>query len=165
MKTYAKKFNAQRAAKGAGHNLDEVEIIKAKDGFMWRVKKQPRPVADARNAKLERPADGAKYSTAQKRPLGKRAQIEADARAGKLPAPPDFSAVDRRNLPEGAPQRPQAIDGKVKAFLDQPVEGGWPCRLNGEIKRRTDSLPSGLTRGSSASSRTTTPSSAWSARS
>ncbi len=30
MKTYAKKFNAQRAAKAAGHDLDEIEIVKAK---------------------------------------------------------------------------------------------------------------------------------------
>lgn len=104
MKTYAKKFNAQRAAKAAGHKLDNVEIIKAKDGFMWRVKKQPRPVADTRNAKLasapsrEPPADGAKHSTAPKRPLGKRAQIEADARAGKLPEPPDFSAETHKRF-------------------------------------------------------------------
>ncbi len=33
MKTYAKKFNAQRAAKAAGHDLDEIDIVKAKDGL------------------------------------------------------------------------------------------------------------------------------------
>lgn len=38
MKTYAKKFNVQRAAKAAGHKADEIEIVKAKDGFKWRVK-------------------------------------------------------------------------------------------------------------------------------
>lgn len=131
MKTYAKKFNAQRAAKAAGHNLDEVEIIKARDGFMWRVKKQPRPVADARNAKLapdpsrEPPADGAKHSAAPKRPLGKRAQIEADARAGKLPAPPDFSAATHtrfRNKLASVVELAKAGDLKgLQAFQINPV--------------------------------------------
>ena len=98
MKTYAKKFNAQRAAKAAGHEPDEIEIVKTKDGFTWRVKKQSRRVADARDAKLaavpsrEPPADGAKHSSAPKRALGKRATIEAAACEGKLPEPPDFSA-------------------------------------------------------------------------
>jgi hypothetical protein len=98
MKTYAKKFNAQRAAKAAGHDADEIDIIKTKDGFAWRVKRQRKSAADARDAKLaadpsrEPPADGAKHSAAPKRPLGKRATIEAAARDGKLPEPPDFSA-------------------------------------------------------------------------
>jgi len=98
MKSYAKKFNTQRAAKAAGHEPDEIEIVKTKDGFTWRVKKQSRRVADARDAKLaavpsrEPPADGAKHSSAPKRALGKRATIEAAACEGKLPEPPDFSA-------------------------------------------------------------------------
>jgi hypothetical protein len=33
MKTYAKKFNAQRAAKAAGQDPEEVAIVKTKDGF------------------------------------------------------------------------------------------------------------------------------------
>lgn len=49
-KTYAKKFNAQRAAKAAGHDPDEIDIIKMKDGFTWRVKQQPVP-AETRQAK------------------------------------------------------------------------------------------------------------------
>jgi len=103
MKTYAKKFNAQRAAKAAGHNLDEIEIVKAKDGFTWRVKQQPRR-ADARDAKLtsdpsrEPRANSEPQAAAPRRPLGKRAQIEADARAGKLPEPPDFSAETHKRF-------------------------------------------------------------------
>jgi len=131
MKTYAKKFNAQRAAKGAGHNLDEVEIIKAKDGFTWRVKRQRKSAADARDAKLaadpsrEPPADGATHSAAPKRPLGKRAQIEADARAGKLPAPPDFSAATHarfRNKLASVVELAKAGDLKgLQAFQINPV--------------------------------------------
>ncbi|HET6378715.1 MAG TPA: hypothetical protein VFG05_10495 [Methylocella sp.] len=131
MKTYAKKFNAQRAAKAAGHNLDEVDIIKAKDGFTWRVKRRRKSAADARDAKLaadpsrEPPADEAKHSTAPKRPLGKRAQIEADARAGKLPAPPDFSAATQtrfRNKPASVIELAKAGDLKgLQAFQINPV--------------------------------------------
>jgi len=101
MKTYAKKFNAQRAAKAAGHDPEEIEIVKTKDGFAWRLKKQPNGGADARDARLAldpsrepRPAIAAK----RERPLGKRAQIEADARAGKLPEPPDFSAETHKRF-------------------------------------------------------------------
>lgn len=103
MKTYAKKFNAQRAAKAAGHNLDEIEIVKAKDGFTWQLKQQPKRT-DARNAKLapdpsrEPRAHGGPHPAAPKRPPGKRAQIEADARAGKLPDPPDFSAETHKRF-------------------------------------------------------------------
>jgi hypothetical protein len=90
--------STKRAAKAAGHDPDEIDIIKAKDGFSWRVKRQRKSAADVRDAKLaadpsrEPRAHGAEHSAAPKRPLGKRAQIEADARAGKLPKPPDFSA-------------------------------------------------------------------------
>lgn len=104
MKTYAKKFNAQRAARAAGHNLDDIEIVKAKDGFTWRLKQQPKCAADPRDAKLvpdpsrEPRAHGEQPAAAPKRPLGKRAQIEADARAGKLPAPPDFSAETHKRF-------------------------------------------------------------------
>jgi hypothetical protein len=103
MKTYAKKFNAQRAAKAAGHNLDEIEIVKAKDGFTWRMKQRPKR-ADARDAKLapdpsrEPRANGELQAAAPRRPLGKRAQIETDARAGKLPEPPDFSAETHKRF-------------------------------------------------------------------
>ena len=98
MKTYVKKFNAQRAAKAAGHDADEIDVIKTKEGFTWRVKQQRKSAADRRDAKLpadpsrEPPTDDAKHSATPKRPLGRRATIEATAREGKLPEPPDFSA-------------------------------------------------------------------------
>jgi hypothetical protein len=91
MKTYAKKFNAQRAAKAAGHDLDEIEIVKAKDGFTWRLKQQPMRT-DAQDAKLAPDPSREPQPTGKRRPLGKRAAIEAAAREGKLPEPPDFSA-------------------------------------------------------------------------
>jgi len=103
MKTYAKKFNAQRAAKAAGHDLDEIEIVKAKDGFTWRLKQQPKH-ADARDAKLtpdpsrEPRSNGEPQAAASKRPFGKRAAIEAAAREGKLPEPPDFSAETHKRF-------------------------------------------------------------------
>jgi hypothetical protein len=96
--------STKRAAKAAGHDPDEIDIIKAKDGFSWRVKRQRKSAADVRDARLaadssrEPPADSAKRSAAPKRPLGKRAQIEADARAGKLPEPPDFSAETHKRF-------------------------------------------------------------------
>jgi hypothetical protein len=97
MKTYAKKFNAQRAAKIAGHALDEIEIVKAKDGFMWRVKPQSKR-SEAHDAKLspdpsrEPQAKGKERSAASKGARGKRAAMEAAAREGRLPEPPDFTA-------------------------------------------------------------------------
>lgn len=131
MKTYAKKFNAQRAAKAAGHDPDEIDIIKTNDGFAWRVKGQRKSAADARDAKLaadplrEPPVDGAKPSSAPKRPLGKRAQIQADARAGKLPAPPDFSAATHarfRNKLASVVELAKAGDLKgLQAFQINPV--------------------------------------------
>jgi hypothetical protein len=91
MKTYAKKFNAQRAAKAAGHDLDEIEIVKVKDGFTWRLKQQPRR-PEVKDAKLAPDPSREPKPIANQRPLGKRAAIEAAAREGKLPEPPDFSA-------------------------------------------------------------------------
>jgi hypothetical protein len=104
MKTYAKKFNAQRAAKASGHDLDEIEIVKAKGGFTWRLKQRQTPAVDTSNAKLapdpsrEPPANGKKHSADPKRPIGKRAAIEAAAREGKLPEPPDFSAETHKRF-------------------------------------------------------------------
>jgi hypothetical protein len=93
-----RNLNAHRAAKAAGHDPDEIEIVKAKDGFTWRVKRQRESAADPRDAKLaadpsrEPPTDDAKHSATPKRPLGRRATIEAAAREGNLPETPDFSA-------------------------------------------------------------------------
>ena len=97
MKTYAKKFNAQRAAKAAGHDLDGIEIVKAKDGFTWRLKQQPKR-ADVRDAKLTPDASREPQPADKQRPLGERAAIEAAAREGKLPEPPDFSAETHKRF-------------------------------------------------------------------
>jgi hypothetical protein len=130
-KTYAKKFNAQRAAKAAGHDADEIEIVKTKDGFTWRVKRQRKSAADARDARLaadpsrEPPTDGAKHSATPKRPLGRRATIEAAAREGKLPEPPDFSAPTHtrfRNKLATVVELAKAGDLKgLQAFQVNPV--------------------------------------------
>jgi hypothetical protein len=131
MKTYAKKFNAQRAAKAAGHDPAEIEIVKTKDGFTWRVKGQRKSAADARDAKLaadpsrEPPTDGAKHSATPKRPVGRRATIEAAAREGKLPEPPDFSAPTHtrfRNKLASVVELAKACDLKgLQAFQINPV--------------------------------------------
>jgi len=73
----------------------------------------------------EPPADGANHSAAPKRSLGKRAQIEADARAGKLPAPPDFSAATHarfRNKLASVVELAKAGDlNGLRAFQINPV--------------------------------------------
>jgi hypothetical protein len=125
MKTYAKKFNAQRAAKAAGHDLDKIEIVKGKDGFAWRLKKQAGGRDDARDAKLAPDPSREPQAAAPRRPLGKRAQIEADARAGKLPEPPDFSAETHkrfRNKLAAVVELAKAGDLKgLRAFKINPV--------------------------------------------
>lgn len=77
-KTYAKKFNAQRAAKAAGYELTAVDIYKTRGGYAFRpIQAKPEPAA----------------APAPRKPRGKRAAIEEAAREGILPEPPDFSAA------------------------------------------------------------------------
>jgi hypothetical protein len=114
-KTFSKRFNAQRAARAALKNPKAVEgkdFITAKNRFgqwdfvtMKAVKelaarnKADEAAADRRRhaevaadeARLHR-ALAADKAAAKPKTIGKRAQIEADAAAGKLPTPPDFSA-------------------------------------------------------------------------
>jgi len=128
MKTYAKKFNAQRAAKAAGHDPHNTEIVKTKGGFTWRVKQQPKHT-EARDAKLspdpsrEPQANG--LAVAPTRPLGKRAAIETAVREGKLPEPPDFSAETHkrfRNKLASVVELAEAGDLKgLQAFQINPV--------------------------------------------
>jgi hypothetical protein len=133
MKTYAKKFNAQRAAKAAGHRPDDVEIVKVKDGYTFRVKGGTAAEESAQAAKSEpaprkgrkgRKAAG-KPEAAKARPLGKRAAIEAAAHDGKLPAPPDFSAETHkrfRNKLQNVIDLAKAGDLKgLRAFEINPV--------------------------------------------
>lgn len=106
MKTYAKKFNAERAAKAAGHSPEEVEILKTKEGYRYRLKagvpgEERATAAEAQRAPrkgLKGPEAAKKPKPAATRPLGKRAAIEAAAREGKLPEPPDFSAKTHKRF-------------------------------------------------------------------
>lgn len=106
MKTYAKKFNAQRAARAAGHSPDDVEIVKVKGGYTFRVKggtpaeesaQAPKAEPARRKGRKGRKAAD-KAEAPATRPLGKRAAIEAAAREGKLPDPPDFSAETHKRF-------------------------------------------------------------------
>jgi hypothetical protein len=133
MKTYAKKFNAQRAAKAAGHSPEEIEIVRVKDGYTFRVKDGAAAEESAQAAKAEpTPRKGRKGrkaagtpEAAATRPLGKRASIEAAAREGKLPAPPDFSAETHkrfRNKLQNVIDLAKAGDLKgLRAFEINPV--------------------------------------------
>jgi hypothetical protein len=127
MKTYAKKFNAQRAAKAAGHDLNDVEIVKAKDGFTFRVKSAAAAPAEeaAKAEKADRKPRKAAEKSATSRPVGKRAAIEAAARDGKLPEPPDFSAETHkrfRNKLASVVELAKAGDIKgLRAFEINPV--------------------------------------------
>jgi hypothetical protein len=96
-KTYSSKFNAQRAAERAGIAPDRIEVVKTPDGFVWRETPVPATAAPAPaaapRAKGRRPA-ATKPAPEPKR--GRRTSYEAlevDARAGKLPEAPDFSAA------------------------------------------------------------------------
>ena len=88
MKTYAKRFNAQRAAKAAGHEPDAVEIEQTVDGFVWRLK-DAAPAASEGKARAAKPRRAPRGMRARVR----FAELEAAARAGKLPPAPDFSAA------------------------------------------------------------------------
>jgi len=133
MKTYAKKFNAQRAAKAAGHSLDDVEIVKMRDGFTYRVKGAGDADEEPAAAKTEEVrSDGRKAAKAGKqhatpttRTLGKRAAIEEAARKGKLPAPPDFRAPTHkrfRNKLVAVVELAKAGDlNRLRAFEINPV--------------------------------------------
>jgi hypothetical protein len=133
MKTYAKKFNAKRAAEAAGHSPDDVEIVKVKDGYTFRAKGGASAEDNAKAAKAEaapkkgrksRKAAG-KPDAAVTRPLGKRAAIETAAREGKLPEPPDFSADTHkrfRNKLQSVIELAKASDLKgLRAFEINPV--------------------------------------------
>jgi hypothetical protein len=133
MKTYAKKFNAQRAAKAAGHSPDEVEILRRRTAIRT-ASKAPRPPTKrpTRRRLRARYARGRKMRKADEkqkavvtRPLGKRAAIEAAAREGKLPAPPDFRAETHkrfRNKLASVVELAKAGDLKgLRAFEINPI--------------------------------------------
>jgi hypothetical protein len=88
MKTYSKKFNAQRAARtelgdDAIEGIDFRTVV-TKDGYVWQRKLQPKgSIAGVTKQAAEMPV--AAHS-------GKRATIEEAARQGVLPEPPDSRA-------------------------------------------------------------------------
>lgn len=145
MKTYAKKFNAQRAAKAAGHDPDEIEIIKTKGGFAFRVKeKQPgghiadfaasdNPVAKAnaeswnaipaikrcreKTQKAETPKATGKWT--------RGVAIREAAQRGELPVIPDFSAETHKRFRNKLAQVAALVEAgdvaALKAFEINPV--------------------------------------------
>jgi hypothetical protein len=94
-KTYGKKFNAQRAAERAGIAPDRIEVEKTPEGFVWREKltaTAPAP-APAPRAKGRRPAAAKPPTEPQRGRRTRYKELEAQARKGKLPNAPDFSAA------------------------------------------------------------------------
>jgi len=97
---FAKRFNAQRAARKAlgadAHEGTHFRTTKVEGGFTWEAiapepAKTTAPSATPTTAPEGRkpePKDGAADSS-----LGRRAAAEVAARQGHLPTPPDFSAA------------------------------------------------------------------------
>lgn len=82
-KTYAKRFNAQRAAKSAGFSLDDIEIIKTEGGFAWKPKQTTAKAASA----PRKPKHPVKRMS-----KNRHAEASENAEKGILPPAPDFSA-------------------------------------------------------------------------
>ena len=93
MKTYTAKSSAIRAAKKAGIS-DPILTLSGMDDS-WSYSERPKPQAAPK-------------------PLGKRAQIEADAAAGKIPAAPDFRAETHKYYRKG-------LAAAIKAVLAEDV--------------------------------------------
>lgn len=103
--TYSTKFNARRAAEKAGTPADRIEVIKTPEGYSWRetpgTSAAPEaitePTSPAKVAKVKRGrAPSAPIAPAVAPKPRQRANVEAleaSARAGNLPPPPDFSAA------------------------------------------------------------------------
>jgi hypothetical protein len=101
-KTYSNASNAKRAAIAAGHKEGEFAVYKITDGkFAFRMTlhrlmdpaKTARPAKAVRTAKAAKPREFVDGTARDGRKLaGKRAAVLADAQAGKLPPPPDFTA-------------------------------------------------------------------------
>lgn len=88
--TYDKKFNAQRGAQRAGLKPGEFEVFKTPDGrFGWRAVATATDAQPPIQITEPAPSDAASSPTSP-RP-GKRQAIIDQAKAGALPAAPDFS--------------------------------------------------------------------------
>lgn len=94
-KTYGKKFNAQRAAERAGIAPDRIEVEKTPEGFVWREKPEAAvsAPAPAPRAKGRRPAAAQPVPEPKRRRRTSYEDLEAEARKGRLPEAPDFSAA------------------------------------------------------------------------
>jgi|HubBroStandDraft_6_1064221.scaffolds.fasta_scaffold149789_1 hypothetical protein len=96
LKNYSNASNARRAAKAAG--LNEFDVYKAPDGWYKIRPHAAKDVKPAKAAKAAKPPKAKPHEfvdeTARdgRKLAGKRAAVLADAQAGKLPPPPDFSA-------------------------------------------------------------------------
>jgi hypothetical protein len=105
--TYSTKFNARRAAEKAGTPADRIEVIKTPEGYSWRetpgVSAAPEaitavePASPAKGTKVKRDraprTPVASVVAAKPRQRANFEALEAGARTGKLPEPPDFSAA------------------------------------------------------------------------
>jgi hypothetical protein len=94
--TFAKRFNAQRAARKAlGDAAQEgthFRTHKVEGGFAWEAiaPEPPKAEAPAPAAKPNKPSPKDRAAGTSTR---KRAAVEETARQGQLPTPPDFSAA------------------------------------------------------------------------
>lgn len=124
-KTFSKRFNAQRAARAELKNPNAKEGVDFTTGknpagdWAFRIAvKPPAKPAVTKPALSTKPAAPAKAKT-----VGKRAQIEADAAAGKLPAPPDFSAETHARFRKRLGEIVAAVKaGDVKALKADTTE-------------------------------------------
>ena len=98
IQTFAKRFNAQRAARKAlGADAQEgthFRTSKVEGGFVWEAI-TPKPAkakghVRAKTGKSSKPQPKVRAAGTL---AGKRAAIEEAARQGRLPTPPDFSAA------------------------------------------------------------------------
>jgi len=92
--TYDKKFNAQRGALRAGLKAGEFEEFKTANGrFSWRAASTTTPETAELSVEDSHPtpADQPRAQARSGAKVGKRKAIIEQARAGALPAAPDFS--------------------------------------------------------------------------
>lgn len=144
-KTYTKKFNAQRAAKAAGHDPDKIEIVKAKGGFAFRVKEKQPAVQIADLAASGNPTAKANTESGNAIPAIKCAPEKTQeaempkatgkwtrgvatreaAQRGELPVIPDFSAETHKRFRNKHTQVAALVEADdivgLKAFEINPV--------------------------------------------
>jgi hypothetical protein len=102
VKTYNKRFNAQRVARAAlGDDASEgidYRTVKTSSGWTWEQGRKPTAAKSASKPDDQPEPQSQTPAIPPARHLGKRAAIEAAARDGVLPEPPDFSAETHRRF-------------------------------------------------------------------